>query len=79
MKQAETPVGASFPRSHLIVQLFVKFGQLGLTLVLLHISEANTGNVRRRHRLVVDYVVQSQNLSVGLLLIKLLLHWDTLT
>lgn len=64
---------------HLIIQLLVQLGQLCLTLVLLHICEANAGDVGRGGRLVVKYVVQGEHLGVGLLLVELLLHWDTLT
>lgn len=63
---------------YLIVQLFVELGQLGLTLVLLHIGEANPRHVGRGGRLVVEYVVQGLHLCVGLLFIKLLLDWDAL-
>lgn len=64
---------------HLIIQLFVKLGQLSLTLVLLHVGEANTRHIGRGGRLVVEYVVQGLDLLFGLLLVKLLLHWHTLT
>lgn len=64
---------------HLIIQLFVKLGQLSLTLVFLHVGEANSRNVGRGGRLFIDYVVQGKNLSIGLLFVKLLLHWHALT
>lgn len=81
MYRAECAAHHSFTPSsaHLIIQLLVQLGQLCLTLVLLHICEANAGHVGRGGRLVIKYVVQREHLGVGLLLVKLLLHWDALT
>lgn len=64
---------------HLIVQLFVKLSQLSLTLVLLYVREANPGHVGCGSRLLVDDVVQSQHLGIGLLLVELLLHRHALS
>lgn len=67
------------PPPHLVIQLFVELAQLCLTLVLLHVCQANPQHVWRGRWLVIDDVVQRLHLSVGLLLVKLLFHWHTLS
>lgn len=66
--------------NHLIIQLLVQLCQFCLTLVPLGVGQTYTGDVRSGRNLVVIYsVIQSQNISVGFLLVVLLFDRYILT